>query len=117
MDDHFEVCEYLRNLSTRQVMELGVALGITHPRLRRMKDHISEMVAAWLIQSDNVLRKSGIPCLSTLAKALEEIGERGIARDLMGFDDTDAVSVSDLPQRPLSSLSQGQKFSMYHVYM
>lgn len=78
--DHYEVCQSLRNLSRQDLIVLGGALGLTYPNLEKM--YLAEMVAAWLNQQDNVLKHSGEPTWGGLADVLEEIGHIGTAEDI-----------------------------------
>ena len=63
------------------IRRLGVALGLHYPKLSDMKS-TEEMVEAWLNREYNVLSKSGTPTWSTLASALDAIGQTGIAEDV-----------------------------------
>ena len=83
MSDHFAVKQSLTNLDNETLTDLGGALGISYPKLRRMPNILDGMVAAWLRREDGVLRVSGEPTWSSLVEALEEIGQRGVAEDIM----------------------------------
>ena len=80
MRDHFTVCQYLRKVPDEAVRTLGTALGLSYPKVQRMKSLPEDMVAAWIRQEDNVL-DNGHPTLRKLAKALKEpgIGQGGVA--------------------------------------
>ena len=84
IDDHFEVKTSLENLDPNQLRDLGGALGLRYPKLRRMTNNIilDDMTAAWLNKEDSVLHKSGEPTWSRLVKGLEEIGQMGVAEDI-----------------------------------
>jgi hypothetical protein len=72
IDDHFEVKSSLENLDPDKLRDLGGALGLRYPKLRRMTNILDEMTAAWLNKEDNVLGKSGEPTWNGLAEALEK---------------------------------------------
>ena len=82
MSDHFAVKQSLTNLDNETLTDLGGALGLSHPKLRRMPNILDGMVAAWLRREDGVLRVSGEPTWSSLVEALEKIGQRGVAEDI-----------------------------------
>ncbi len=44
-----------------------------------MKHLPRDMVAAWLRREDNVLKASGNPTWKSLIKALETVGQKGVA--------------------------------------
>ena len=78
-DDHFEVCQSLKRLNDKELIQLGTALGLFYSELKKMKDLPGEMVDAWLKGMDNVLKKSGPPSWTSLIKALESIDQEGVA--------------------------------------
>ena len=82
IDDHFEVKSSLENLDTDKLRDLGGALGLRYPKLRRMTNILDDMTAAWLNKEDSVLYKSGEPTWSGLTEALEKIGQMGVAEDI-----------------------------------
>ena len=82
MANLFEITQYLNDLSNEQLIKLGGALGLCFPTLQRMKDLPSEMVAAWLLRQEDVLQRGGEPTYERLAKALAEIGQNGLAKDV-----------------------------------
>ena len=82
MGNLFEITRYLSDLSNEQLIDLGGALGLYFPTLRRMKDLPNDMVAAWLLRQEDVLETSGEPTYERLAKALEQIGQNGLAKDV-----------------------------------
>ena len=69
----------LKNLDTKKLRDLGGALGLSYPNLKRMNAILDDMTAAWLNKEDNVLEKSGEPTWNRLVKALEKIGQKGVA--------------------------------------
>ena len=81
INDHFEVKSSLENLDTDKLRDLGGALGLRYPKLRRMTNILDDMTAAWLNKEDSVLDKSGEPTWSRLIEALEKIGQMGVAED------------------------------------
>lgn len=76
------VKRYLRDLGSDELMDLGGALGLRYPNLKRMTPLISEMVAAWLKREDNVIAVSGPPSWANLTQALRDIGQNGIANTI-----------------------------------
>ena len=80
MADHYTVTRYLKDLSTEDIIELGEALGLYYPHLRRMSSLLKDMVAAWLNREDNVLSATGDPSWTSLIQALHDIDQSGIAR-------------------------------------
>ena len=88
IDDLFKVKMTLKNLNDWQ--SLGLALGLLYPTLERIemeqRGNITmcktKMLAAWLQQQDNV-SQNGVPSWSVLRTALEEIGERQLASELI----------------------------------
>ena len=79
--DGVDVCESLNYLSEEDMIELGVALGLSYSNLTRMTSTM-EIVTAWLNREDMVLIESGNPTWTTLADALDKIGQAGIAKDV-----------------------------------
>ena len=77
--DHYEVCKSLKVLNTEQLIELGTALGLDFANLKKMKDLPGDMVHAWLNGMDYVLKKSGSPSWTCLIKALDSVGQGGVA--------------------------------------
>ena len=57
--DYREVCRSLRNLHRRgDLIALGIALGLSYQTVQGMgngDDFLSQIIAAWLKQQDNVL--------------------------------------------------------------
>ena len=82
MGNLFEITQYLNDLNNEQLVNLGGALGLHFPTLQRMKDLPNDMVAAWLLRQEDVLKTSGEPTYERLAKALGEIGQNGLAKDV-----------------------------------
>ena len=82
MSHHFKVSQCLRDLPDDALISLGGALGLSFPKLKRMRDVPSEMVAAWLRKEDNVL-EHGKPTRRLLANALKSIGQNGIANSIL----------------------------------
>ena len=80
MDDHFEICQPLKNLSNTDISSLGGALGLSYPKVEGAS--IEKVVAAWLNREDNVLQRCGEPTWYNLRDALESIGQKGIAEDI-----------------------------------
>ena len=83
IEDHFEICQSLRNLSGQELKELGGALGLHYPRVSKMTQLPDEMVSAWLKRQDDVLtRGGGEPTWNRLADALNQLGHTGTAEDI-----------------------------------
>ena len=82
MGNLFEISQYLKDMSNSQLRDLGGALGLRYPTLGRMDDLPNEMVAAWLLRQEDVLKTSGEPTYERLAAALEKIGQNGLAKDV-----------------------------------
>ena len=82
IDDHFEVKSSLENLGADKLRDLGGALGLRYPKLRRMTNILDDMPAAWLNKEDSVLDKSGEPTWSGLTEALEKTGQKGVAEGI-----------------------------------
>lgn len=72
----------MKNLDPDKLRDLGGALGLRYPKLRRMTNILDDMTAAWLNKEDIVLDKSGEPTWSRLVEALEKIGQKGVAKDI-----------------------------------
>ena len=79
MDDHFKITELLVNINEEDLITLGEALGLSYPKLKRMKLLCGDVVAAWLNKEDNVSRQSGEPSWESLRTALKSIGQTGLA--------------------------------------
>ena len=60
-------------------MNLGGALGLSYPKMKKMEPLCEDMVAAWLNKEDNVSKKSGEPSWESLKEALKKIGQTGLA--------------------------------------
>ena len=88
INDLASVKRVLKNLVDWQ--SLGLELGLLYTTLeiieREQRGNITmcktKMLAAWLQQQDNVCQ-NGVPSLSVLRTALEEIGERQLASELI----------------------------------
>ena len=88
IDDLANVRRVLKNLVDWQ--SLGLELGLFYTTLeiveREQRGNITmcktKMLAAWLQQQDNV-SQNGVPSWSVLRTALEEIGERQLASELI----------------------------------
>ena len=81
MEHNYEVCAFLNDIDRKGLIQLGGALGLNFPKLRGMNLLPGDMVAAWLRREDNVL-ESGKPTWVNLVRALEKIGQIGIAKDI-----------------------------------
>ena len=75
-----EITDYLFKLDQTHIYHLGVVLGLSHHRVKRMKDSetfLDDMIAAWLQKVDQV----EAPTWQRLVKALrhKRVGQTGIA--------------------------------------
>ena len=82
MRHHFKVSQSLKDLPNEDLITLGGALGLSFPKLKKMRDLPSELVAAWLRKEDNVL-ECGKPTWRLLATALKDIGQNGVAKSIL----------------------------------
>ena len=65
-------------------MDLDGALGLRYSSLQWMSSVIiNEVVAAWLNEKDHVLTVSGPPSWGSLARALEDIDQHGLAHRIL----------------------------------
>ena len=84
IDDHFDVTNYLLNLGTTHIYDLGLTLGLNQPHVRNMMDSQTfrdDTVAAWLQREDNVVIRRGVPTWRTLVRALRDrrVNQIGVA--------------------------------------
>ena len=82
VDDLPIVKRYLRDLGRDELIDLGVELGLRYPNIQLMTSLKNEMVTAWLKSEDNVVRISGPPSWASLAGALRNINQNGIANTI-----------------------------------
>ena len=81
--DWTAVCNYLQKIDKRQILHLGAMLGLCMFNLERMQNLPDDLVKAWLRKEDRVRETSGDPLTwEALVKALQGIGQRGIADDI-----------------------------------
>ena len=80
--DHFEVRKYLKDLETEQLLQLGLALGLQYPTLKDMKNMPDDLIHSWLLRQQEVIKQSGEPTYKSLATALDEIEQTGLAQDV-----------------------------------
>ena len=73
---------YLKDLDLEQLRLLGLALGLHYPTVKGMKSLLDDLIHAWLLRQDDVIKRSGEPTYERLALALEEIGQNGLAQDV-----------------------------------
>ena len=79
MADLIEVTSLIKDLTCEEMIQLGVALGLSDVRLRRMKMFPEDIIAAWLTSKDAVLEVSGPPSWANLTTALNKTGHSSIA--------------------------------------
>ena len=82
-DDLLEVSDYLLPLDKAQIHGLGLVLGLSHIRLKKMRDcdtFLDDVVHAWLTRVDKVAERGGVSW-GTLVTALRHsrVGQNGIA--------------------------------------
>ena len=82
-DDLLDVTDYLLSLDKSSISQLGLVLGLSHRRLKGMKDSetfLEDMIEAWLQKVDQV-QKRGVPTWQRLVEALrhDRVGQTGIA--------------------------------------
>ena len=84
-NDWLEITRYLMKLDTNQIKRLGGELGLSVFNLERMQNLPDDLVKAWLRKEDRVRETSGDPLTwEALVRALQRIGQRGIADDISG---------------------------------
>ena len=76
--DLHQITQYLMPLSNQELINVGMALGLSFPKLKKMSSEalLNDMVHAWLRMDDNVQET---PSWGNLCKALEGCGHKGIA--------------------------------------
>ena len=84
--DLFDIKCYLLDLEKNHIYNLGLALGLSQRKVKRMRDSetfIDDVLAAWLRREDDV-QKRGVPSWRTLVKALKHrlLGQTGAASDI-----------------------------------
>ena len=85
-DDLFDIKCYLDDLEVTQIYNLGLALGLSQRKVKKMKESdtfLDDVLAAWLRREDAV-EKRGSPSWKTLVVALQHklLGQTGIASDI-----------------------------------
>ena len=78
-----EITDYLLCLDKPSIYHLGVVLGLSHHRMKEIKDSetfLDDMIAAWLQKVDQV----EVPTWQRLVKALRHrrVGQTGIASEI-----------------------------------
>ena len=78
-----KITDYLFELDKTHIYHLGLVLGLSHHRVKEMKDSetfLDDMIAAWLQKVDQV----GIPTWQRLVDALrhKRVGQTGIASEI-----------------------------------
>ena len=78
-----EITDYLIELDKTHIYHLGLVLGLSHHRVKGMKDSemfLDDMIAAWLQKVDQV----EVPTWQRLVKALrhKRVGQTGIASEI-----------------------------------
>ena len=78
-----EITDYLLELDKTHIYHLGLVLGLSHHRVKKMEDSktfLDDMIAAWLQKVDQV----GIPNWQKLVEALKHkrVRQTGIASEI-----------------------------------
>ena len=78
-----DITNYLLDLKNTDIYNLGITLGLYHPRLKDMKSSETfrdDMIAAWLQREDQVAKR-GVLTWETLVKALRHprVNQAGVA--------------------------------------
>ena len=78
-----EITNYLFELDKTHIYHLGLVLGLSHHRVKAMRDSetfLDDMIAAWLQKVDQV----GVPTWQRLVEALQHkrVGQTGIASEI-----------------------------------
>ena len=78
-----EITDYLIELDKTHIYHLGLVLGLSHHRVKGMKDSemfLDDMITAWLQKVDQV----EVPTWQRLVKALrhKRVGQTGIASEI-----------------------------------
>ena len=86
IDDLNEITDYLLNLGQTDIYNLGLALGLNQPHVKKMKDSETfrdDVIAAWLQKEDQVTRR-GVPIWESLVKALRDrrVNQTGLAKTI-----------------------------------
>ena len=84
--DLLDITDYLLNMDKTQIYHLGLVMGLTQPKLKKMMDSdtfLDDVIAAWLRKEDNVKEK-GEPSWTVLISALKHrrVSQIGIADDI-----------------------------------
>ena len=77
--------KYLHIIPSEDLVKLGHQLGLNYHKLRKLEsaeNFCLKLISAWVREEDEVRERSGKPSWESLAKALEEIGQKGIARSI-----------------------------------
>jgi Uma2 family endonuclease len=85
VDDLHQLSSYLHDISYESSLCLGLALGLSYPKLRRLEKatFLLDMLSMWLREEDDVI-KFGPPTWKTLVNALRDktVGQNGIAQTI-----------------------------------
>lgn len=81
MVQHHEIRQILKVLRKDQLIPLGTALGLDYNNLqsKEAENLLGDLISGWLNMEDYVKEA---PCWASLIKALEEEGQRGIAKKI-----------------------------------
>lgn len=84
--DHNKIDKFLRKLENKNIIRLGVELGLDQIALKNTSSDslLGDMISSWLRKDFNVEKKSGPPTWRSLCNALDEIGCTGCANDIKG---------------------------------
>ena len=67
------MCKCLRDLLDKDIIRMGLSLGLHLPSLKKMEMLPEDMVHAWLMRMDSVTEQSGYPTTDSLIKVLEDL--------------------------------------------
>ena len=79
-----DISAYLHRIDAAKVVNLGVALGLNFTSLKNNMNSgtfVNDTIYAWLQKEDDVMKK-GKPTWKTLVKALNSVGQTGIATEI-----------------------------------
>ena len=82
--DMTDISAYLNRIDAAKVVKLGVELGLNFTSLKNNMNSgtfVNDTIHAWLQKEDDVMER-GKPTWKTLVKALNSVGQRGIAAEI-----------------------------------
>ena len=81
---HYKIARFLKDVPANDLRKLGGALGLSRSKiLQKPDDELCEsLVSSWLRMEDEVLTV-GKPTLRVLAFHLKDVGQSGLAHDIV----------------------------------